>query len=97
MINFFILLIIQNKIINNQAYYFARFKNLRTYTIIAGKIQKGKCVEEGKNYSFNILQTISSSIIPEEKDIEINVKKHLIMIVNIKKQFVKLSNRINME
>ena len=70
---------------------------MRTYTIIAGKIQKGKCVEEGKNYSFNIIQTILSSIIPEEKDIEINVKKHLIMIVNIKNQFVKLSNRINME
>ena len=50
-----------------------------------------------KNYSFNIIETISSSIIPEEKDIEINVKKHLIMIVNIKNQFVKLSNRINME
>ena len=27
-----------------------------------------------KNYSFNIIETISSSIIPEEKDIEINVK-----------------------
>ena len=58
-------------ILNNKAVYFQKFKNLRTFTIIGGQIQKEKC-KEGTDFQFNLINSISSEDIPEEKTFEIN-------------------------
>ena len=60
-------------ILNNKAVYFNQFGNLRTYHINAGQIQKTAC-KDGKDYQFNIINTLSSENIPEEKEFEIKVK-----------------------
>ena len=48
------------------------FNNLKTYSIIAGKIELGNCISN--KYKFNILNIKPSSEIPEGKYFEIKVK-----------------------
>ena len=48
------------------------FENLKTYSIVAGKIELGSCTSN--KYKFNLLNVRPSSEIPEEKLLEIKVK-----------------------
>ena len=70
------IIIIENPqylILNENTIYFEKFVNLRTYTIKGGQIQKVKC-KEGGQFKFNLINTISSNNIPEEKKISIAIK-----------------------
>ena len=60
--------------INDQFYYFVKYKSLMTYTKIAGSLQKNTYDEESQIYKFSFINTKSMNIIPEKKDIEIQVK-----------------------
>ena len=57
-------------IFNNNAIYFVKFKDLRTFTIKAGQIEKLEC------HSFNLKNTISSDNITENITFEILVKEY---------------------
>ena len=53
--------------------YFEKFKDLRTFSIRAGQIQKNGC-KEGQNYQFNLLNSITSESILSEAEFKINLK-----------------------
>jgi hypothetical protein len=84
-------------ILNNKTVYFEKFVDLRTFTIKAGQIQKVKC-KEGDNFKFNLINTISSNNIPEEKKIDIKIKTNNSNEEEIKKAYctIKKSNKYSM-
>ena len=57
----------------NQTLYYEKFKYLKTYTIIAGQIEKLPCDNEN-NYQFNLINSRSISKLSQDKNLNIKVK-----------------------
>ena len=76
-------------ILNNKAVYFQKFKDLRTFSIIGGQIEKEKC-EEGKDFQFNLINSISIEDILEEKTFEIDI----IIINENNKEEIKINKTV---
>ena len=76
-------------ILNNKFVYFQNFKDLRTFAIIGGQIQKEAC-KEGEDFQFNLINSISSEDIPEEKTFEMNV----IIINENNKEEIKINQTV---
>ena len=60
-------------LLSNVSVYFEKFKDIRTFTIKAGQIQLLQCKEEGENYKFNLVNTLSSEEIPKQTEFKINI------------------------
>ena len=74
---------------NNKDVYLEKLKDLRTFSIIGGQIQKEKC-EKGTDFQFKLINSISSEDISEEKTIE----KGVIVINENNKEEIKIKQTV---